>query len=423
MKIKVFSASIILLFLVLLPRVFVAAGFPKVLVFLHFLITPILFVLIFKRALNSLELRPILVLTLMLFLVILFSMLINGSGIINMAISFLMITSPIMFLVMICSDDWSNKTIALFERIIFSFVVLHTLLSFFQYYILGFRDDDVEGVFMGMGAGGHMAGAISAISAVWLLKFRWLNTKIKYTFVVASIMVVFLSDSKQVIAVLSASVLIYFFVSAGSKYEKVKVVALFIVLVIILIILANTIAPSLLVYLQDDKIIDGLEQKLNVFPVILDFYEGWYSWLFGLGPGHSVSRLATMLPNYEFLVSSFGATSHEATWVVLLVKESQYLSNSVSGSSMFALDFSLAGIWGDVGILGFLVFISIYAGVWRIAKLSDGYSQFLVVSLFVYGFVFTWLEEPAFMFFVMAYIGYARQKAYERVGNESIASS
>lgn len=411
MQIRIVKLVVLLLGLALFPRLLSSIGFPKLVVFFHFAITPVLFLLTFRKSLNYVLLRHVAVTIFVLFCVMLISMNINEAGVVNLLLSFLMIVSPVMLIVAMCSVVWSRDSILMFEKFIVIFLLVHTAFAFTQFFLLGYRGDDVEGVFIGMGAGGHIAGAISAISSLWILKIKWIFFRLRYFLAIASIVVVFLSDSKQVIAVLGLSSAIYFFAVGENITEKLKLIGISVCSVGLLFVIASTVFPGLLVYLQDNKLFDGLEQKMIVIPVIISFYDGWFSWLFGLGPGHSVSRLATMLPSYDFLSSSLGATMHDATGVVLMVKESQLFSNSVTGSSMFALDFSLAGIWGDLGIIGLTLFVCIYMMIWRLAGEADKLSKFFIVSVFVYGFVFTWVEEPAFMLYLMAYVGYAWQKS------------
>ena len=419
MQVKVVTLVIFLLSLALFPRLLTAVGFPKIIVFLHFIIVPMLFLHALPYSLQNKKLRYLALSLALLFLSAFISMLINNAGLINLLLNFLMIASPLMLVVVICSFVWSASSILLFEKFIVLFIFIHTILAFFQSFILGYRHDDVEGVFIGMGAGGHLAGAISAISALWILKINWIPTKVRYFISILSISVIFLSDSKQVIAVLGVSLFIYFLIVGENFYNKLRLVVLLFFSTGILTVLANTVVPGLLVYLDFYKVFEGVEQKLMVLPVVVSFYDDWSSWLFGLGPGHSVSRLATMLPSYGFLSSGAGATVHDATGVVLMVKESHWLSNSISGSSMFSLDFSLAGIWGDLGIVGFVIFIFSYLILWRFVSETDKSAKFFIISVFVYGFVFTWMEEPSFMLYLLGYIGWSWQKSQRDLKNEN----
>lgn len=397
------------LVLVLFPRIFIAVGLPKVLAFLHFLVTPLMYVMSLRESLKINRFRRINLLIILYLFAVLVSTLNSGAGIINFFLSSLMILTPIMLLVFMGSYKWSGASLKSLEKFVIGFSVIHVILALGQFFILGYRDDDVEGVFIGMGAGGHLAGGVAVIAATWVYQISWLDDLFKKVTVFFLLLIVILSDSKQVIAVLAVSALIFIFIGQGGVAKKIKYMFAFVFFVIIIVIIANTVFPALLVYLLDNRIIDGIEQKLAVFPVVISFYEGWDSWLFGLGPGHTVSRLATMLPSYDFLSSSLGATSHDATNAVYLVKQSQYLSNTRTGSSMFSLDFSLSGIWGDMGLLGILVFGLLYREIWSIAREADGASAIFIISVMVYGFVFTWIEEPGFMMILMAYVGYACQ--------------
>jgi hypothetical protein len=80
------------------------------------------------------------------------------------------------------------------------------------------------------------------------------------------------------------------------------------------------------------------------------------------------------------------------------------MSNSVTGSSIFSLMFSWAGIWGDLGLLGLGAYLLIWSRVWRRVCLDD-LSRFFVINVFVYGLVFAWLEEPCYMLLVVSFLG------------------
>ncbi len=344
--------------LLLFPRVIVALGFPKALVFAHYALTPLLYITKVSSIFKDSKLRTISVLMLLFILVAIASSIINDAGLINLILSIIMILSPVMLLLFISSANWSAEDIYRLEKFVVIFSVVHISMSFFQFFVMRLGDDDIEGVFIGMGAGGHLAGAVAVIVAFWVYEIKWLPKKVSLCLILSLLLIVFISDSKQVIAVLAVAAVIFIFISGGG--DRIKYIGSSIFIALIIYMLANTIFPGLLVYLVDNKLFDGLEQKLAVFPVTVSFYDGWASWLFGLGPGHTVSRLATMMPDYPFLEDSLGATSHNATEVIILVKQSQLFSNSLTGSSMFALDFSLAGVWGDFGLLGILIFLLIY---------------------------------------------------------------
>ena len=71
---------------------------------------------------------------------------------------------------------------------------------------------------------------------------------------------------------------------------------------------------------------------------------------------------------------------------------------------MFALTFSWAGIWGDLGLLGLGVYLYLWFLVWQQLCL-DNISKLLLLNSLVLGAIFSWLEEPSYMLFIVSLIG------------------
>ena len=63
---------------------------------------------------------------------------------------------------------------------------------------------------------------------------------------------------------------------------------------------------------------------------------------------------------------------------------------------MFSPLFGWAGIWGDLGWFGLGTYLYLGFIVWRNLCLDD-FSRFLVLTVVVYGFFLTQMEEPGFM--------------------------
>jgi hypothetical protein len=410
MNVKLINIIIFILILVLLPRLLTSLGFPKIIVFLHFFFTCSVFGLLFQKIVSIQDNRKLLVIIVMFVFICFLSFIWNQAGIINFILGNLLLVSPFMFFLISQSFVWDEQDLYRMEVFIFTFILIHLLFSFFQYFVLDLKHDDVEGVFLGMGAGGHLAGAIATLSIFWLYRISWISKVFKGFLAVCLLSVLILSDSKQVIVVLGLSLGIYVIVASKGFFEKIKLVLLGLSSITLLYIVAITIFPGLLIYLQDDKILVGLLQKFSVFPRVIELYEDNLNWLIGVGPGHSVSRLGTMLPDYSILTEGLGATQSNVTENILAAKQNHYLSNSVSGSSLFALEFTFAGVWGDYGVLGLFLYICILVKIWQVYCNKIKVAKYLIITIFVYGVVFTWVEEPPFMFFIFAYISYTMQQ-------------
>jgi len=102
-------------------------------------------------------------------------------------------------------------------------------------------------------------------------------------------------------------------------------------------------------------------------------------------------------------------TVHPATHAIVQANYNHWMSNSVTGSSMWALTFSFAGIWGDLGVLGVVVYLLSWGFVWKYVCFDD-VSRYLVATVIVFGAAYAWLEEPAYMLFVVSLIGLRYQR-------------
>jgi hypothetical protein len=142
--------------------------------------------------------------------------------------------------------------------------------------------------------------------------------------------------------------------------------------------------------------------KTAAFRIIPTHYENFlHPWL-GLGPGHTIGRLGGwMLREYEDLLNPLGATRHPVTQEIWRAVSQSWLGNQ---SSMFSPLFGWAGIWGDLGILGLLSYLYLACVVWWCLCL-DNISKFLLLSIAVFGLIFSQMEEPAYMLSITFIIG------------------
>ena len=184
----------------------------------------------------------------------------------------------------------------------------------------------------------------------------------------------------------------------------------------VLVWAAAGVWPALGVWVDATRIETGLSQKLSVFPLMESSYRTPANWLLGLGPGHTVGRLGHMLPAYLDVLAPLGATISTITEEVLILNESHWVSHPVTGSSVWALTFFWAGLWGDLGAAGIVAYAVPWGLVWwKVAP--DDLSRFLVLNVLVFGAVFAWPEEPGYMLFAVFLMGLRRNelRARERV--------
>ena len=72
------------------------------------------------------------------------------------------------------------------------------------------------------------------------------------------------------------------------------------------------------------------------------------------------------------------------------------------------MKFSWAGIFGDTGIIGIIIYFLILIRI-NYKYSLDKIQKFIIISFFYYGFTFTWLEEPIFMILYLSFFGFIWQ--------------
>jgi len=401
--IKVYDLVLLALVVVLFAPVLEAAGAPGVIKFAHFAVVPCVAVLSFSVAVEPRLSRLALGMWALL-IVVTCSALVNSAGLVNVGLDLLLLAEPFVLLGAIISVPWSPSSINRFRRWLLFLVAIHVLLAYFQRFALGATGDNVVGLFLG-GSGSHQAGAVALLAAgYFFVRLAHLSVTMRVALALFFAPVVIFADAKQVIVGLLVSLLILALLTWRHVGSTLRYVAFLSVAVVIVGWLASTIVPQLTIWADTDKIQAGLEQKLTVFPLIASFYDSPLNWLFGMGPGHTVGRLGLLFPDYYDYLRPLGATTSPITQAVWAANQSDLLSNSQTGSSLWALMFSWAGIWGDLGLLGLGTYLYLWWVVWRNFCWTD-LSKYLLIVVLVFGAMFDWLEEPAFMLFVVSLVG------------------
>jgi hypothetical protein len=383
------------------PRILTAVGFPTIINFVHYGLLFMLFMVMVFQVQTRFSVKLLAGLFL-LFGSMFISAIYNQAGLINVFLDFLILSQPIMFIYLANNKRWSEKHLKTFRFVLLSFTTINAVFAYIQYIILGLRTDAVKGVFLQMGAGHHIAGAIALSSCVYAI-YRFKNQLLWYGFVIFQMMVTVFVDNKQSLVVFLISLLILTILNLHKFKKALFYLITLMIFVIVIRLLALTIFPQLFHWANIDKIQEGLEAKLAVFSIIHSFHSSFMNVLFGLGPGHTVGRLAQILPDYYSILSNLGATMSEITGYIWFIHETNWITNSRTGSSMWSLFFSWAGIWGDLGLVGVILYLFLWIFVYR-KFCVDNYSKFLIITILVHGAVFQWMEEPAYMLFVSSLI-------------------
>ncbi|NJM71427.1 MAG: hypothetical protein HC862_15020 [Scytonema sp. RU_4_4] len=339
------------------------------------------------------------------------SALLNKAGLINVLLNFLMLAEPFILLIAITSIKLPQDSIKKLQKWIFLFIYIHLVFVYCQKFLLKApTNDDVKGIFLNMGAGHHVGGDVALTFGFYFLlssgvRSIWLRV---FVFILCLGNIV-LADVKQVVIAFLVSWFILIVTQLKEIWKAIMYLIIAIPTTLGVLKIVNTMYAGIR-YISDMEVVtEAFQYKLSVFSIITSFYKSDLNWLFGLGPGHTISRLGWLMKDYIQFLKPLGVTGTPVFQTVWVAQESYYWSNSITGSSMYSLLFSWAGIWGDLGFLGLGVYLYLWFLVWRYICV-DKLSKFFLITMFVAGLIFSWMEEPAFMLFVVSLIGLQWQK-------------
>jgi hypothetical protein len=390
------------------PRMLTAVGAPSLINFAHLIFVPITCIFIVVQTRTRIRVYAVLELLagLMIMLaVVVSSALVNQAGVINVVLDYLLRAEWFLFLLAMISMNLSEKSFNQLRSWILRFAFFNLVFSFIQKFILRWGEnaaapgDFITGVFVGQGAGSDVGSAVSVILAIYyFFNAKQSSLWMRIALVVAAIVHLFITDSKSSFIIY----LLAFILLAVSKLNlSVKtIVTIFQYLLVVAVFVgvlywaAHTVAPGLLTFSRDDQIQDGIDLKTSIFTIIPSFYKSSFNWLFGLGPGHTVGRLgAWMLRDYADLLDPLGATRHPASEAVW---DAHWASWIGPRSRLWSPFFGWAGIWGDWGLLGVVSYLYVLWIIWRRFCVDDA-SKFILLSLPIFGLIFTQMEEPGYV--------------------------
>jgi hypothetical protein len=417
------SSLIILTFIVaFFPRVLVAIKIPSVVNFLHFACILLLLGFTLPRIRSRLHVQlstQILYGLYGILLVITASAFWNNAGVLNIVLDFLLLCEPFILLLAIVGLRMSDRSIRRFHWVLIGSGLINLLFAYVQYFVLKVQvvggPDAIKGVFLNQGAGHHVGGAVALTCAVYIfnqpvIRSLWVKIFLALVFLPQTFP---MSDSKQVIVVFLGSMILVVLMKVGKIAEVLKYLVLTGMAIGSVYWIITNLFPDLRYWLNFTLLIDSFGAKFSVFPIINHAFTTPINWLLGLGPGHTIGRLGWLIPDYKGILEPLGITSTPVTAAIFAENDTNPLTNAVTGSSMFSLTFSWAGIWGDLGFLGIGAYLYLWWITWQ--KICvDHFSKFLVLNMLMFGAIFSWLEEPGYMLFVVSIIGLQWQTRLKR---------
>jgi hypothetical protein len=412
------------------PRVLTLLKFPSIVNLAHFGLIPFVcaLALVKTRVKDQKQLaiiKELLIALVLFFGVNIASALLNGAGTINACMNTLFLCEHFLMLLAIVSLPLIPEKLQRFRTFIIFSSFTNTIFAYVQRYVLRLHlrqglEDNIKGVFIGGGAG-HVVGASVALTfgVYYFVAAKNLPLWLRAAVVLATFWHMNMADAKQVLLVFLIAGVFLLLAKFKNIGEAIKY-----------LIGAAVLGGSLYWATQNIPALDAFNTwirpeiygsdgeatllKTATFRIVPTYYESFlHPWL-GLGPGHTVGRLGGwMLGEYDSLLGPLGSTTHPATRDVWGAVGASWLGDQ---SSMFSPLFGWAGIWGDLGFLGLGSFLYIWFVVWRRLCFDDT-SRFFVLTVVVFGLVFTQMEEPGYTVYIASLIGLRWQEHHSKKTN------
>lgn len=419
------------------PRLLSNFGAPSVINFAHFGVIPAVFGIVILTA-RAKDRKQLAISGELIFGIGVFftceiaSALVNNAGLVNAFLDFMLKTEPFMLLVAVMLVPARGNSLQKIRKWLIGFALFNLFLAIVQSILLpigiypkpggGTIADNITGVF---GAGGGSAGnyvscTVSIYFALYIFNFlKVIPPWMRIGGLIAAIYQTQVSDSKQTFLALFIGWMLLLLTNVKKPLRLfLYLIPIALILVLFFWALNNTdwsiLAPYRNWTSRGDIFAPDGEATLTktaAFRIIPTFYETPLNWLFGLGPGHSVSRLGGwVLRDYASLLMPLGATIHPASAEVFRVVTDGWIAQE---STIYFPLFTWAGIWGDLGFVGLAAYLYLGSIVWcRVC--TDDFGKFLLTSTVVLGFILTQMEEPGQMLTIACLLGLRWHEERER---------
>lgn len=407
----------------LFPRVLIPLKFPSAINFLHFAAIPLACgsVLVTSCSKDRKQIaisKQLLVGIFLLLTVTITSALLNDAGVINAVLDFLLLGEPFLLILSIVCMPMSQEGFQRFRSWILRFAMINLLFAYVQKYVFHMEnligeEDNIKGIFIGQGAGHVIGGSVALTFAVhYFVTAKNKPLWFRIIIVLACFNHIIISDTKQVLLAFIVGYALLYLINVkdiGKTLMYLIAGAVFLCIFWWAIYNIEYLQPYTVWIRPEIYGPDGEATRLKfaTFRIVPTYFESPLNWLLGLGPGHSVGRLGGwMLESYWGLLQPLGATMHPASKAIWRAVGQSWLGDQ---SSLFSPLFGWAGIWGDLGILGLAAYFYLAFLVWRYVCVID-LSKYLMLTVFVFGLIFSQLEEPGYTLFVASMIGLGWQE-------------
>ena len=407
------------------PRIINAVGAPSAINFLHFATVPLVSLIVINKTRtkdqNQIAISWELITGCILLLAVMIaSALLNKAGELNVFLTYMILAEPFLVLLAIICIPLSKDNYKKIRAWLLVACVINLFTAFIQKPLIdsgrlprpGLTPEDaIQGVFYLSGAGNYVSCSISlAVALYYFFNAKTAPMWQRIFWIFAGFYQVLISDSKQILVTFFVAWLLLLLTQFNNLGKTFAYLISFILILVLFVWAVQNLDVAGLdafkywagrthLYGPDGLAVNS---KLAGVRIVLSYFHSPLNWLLGLGPGHTIGRVGGwVLRDYRSMLVPLGATIHPASIITWNTLKSDWL---VQESSFFIPMFTWAGIWGDLGFLGLGVYLYLGYIVWnRIAK--DDFSRFNLMTLFVYGWIITQMEEPAQTMVIAIMIG------------------
>ena len=334
----------------------------------------------------------------------LLSWIIGGGQLIRPLLDWLVICEPFLLIHAILAQPPDPRSLRALWGLSLAFPFIQLPLAVYQALTLGLGDP-VQGLFVGMVAGSHVTGAVALLGSLLCMARAAIASKAKarplwLVGVAVLFIVAVLADAKQVIVAFFPAMALLLLGHLRLHWTRT---------IMALAVLAGVILGAFSYYRPLQAALDwafisrGLFGKLQAFGVIASRLSSKAGgWIFGLGPGNSVSRVALMgMEGYIKPNSPVRLLGLNAAKTTLELWNLTYSNWQSAASSVWTSISSWLGLLGDLGLAGCALYLWMTWRLWRSLNSDAGWQSrlaraVLLMSMLL-GFTYSWLEEPCFM--------------------------
>jgi hypothetical protein len=356
--------------------------------------------------------RPLEVASISLLGVSLVSWLINRGELIRPFLDWLVFVEPLLIVYAIVNMPPDHSKVKALWMLVLLIPFAQLILAAYQALTLGLGDP-VQGFFVDMGAGAHVAGAVSLMGTLTCvsraLSVEKATSRLSWLLGASALFLVAVgADAKQVIIAFLPALVMLLLISTRIRLSR----AIFALpLLAVLVLGAFSYYRPLQMVLDWALISRGALGKAQAFSMIAGkLSESGVRWLLGLGPGNSVSRVALMgletMVKLDSPVRLLGLGPAAVTRELMTQTAANWLYSS---SSVWSFVSSWLALLGDLGLAGIGIFLWTFWKLWVSLRARRGWkaatARAVLLMMIILACLYSWLEEPGFTLIAALIVG------------------